>query len=85
MTANLPIANQLAVRFGRSKSVAAVSNIREASDAWCKLRDENGLGGNDSPKVTVIDTVTGKTVAQISYNGRAWTPEPWGKCKEIAL
>lgn len=63
---------KLALRFGRSKSIVAVDSIREASDAWCKLRDEQGLGASESPKVTVIDTATGKTVATISYNGRAW-------------
>lgn len=62
----------LAVRFGSKKHVAAVGSIAEASAAWEKLRDERNLGASNSPKVTVIDLVTGKTIATISYNGRAW-------------
>lgn len=79
-----PSATKLALRFGRSKSVIAVDSILEASEAWCKLRDEQGLGASDSPKVTVIDTATGKTVATISYNGRAWEGTKEGG-KEISL
>jgi len=63
---------QYAVRFGSKRHVVAVASIREASDAWCQLRDEQCLGGRESPKVTVVDLTTGKTVATISYNGRAW-------------
>lgn len=66
----------LALRFGRSKSVIAVDSIKEASDAWCRLRDERNLGASESPaSITVVDTATGKTVARISYNGRAWAPD----------
>ncbi len=72
-TASQSIASQsLAVRFGSKKHVVAVASIREASAAWERLRDENNLGGSDSPRVTVIDLASGKTVARISYNGRAW-------------
>lgn len=63
---------KLAVRFGSKKHVAAVGSIAEASVAWEKLRDERNLGASNSPKVTVIDLATGKTIATISYNGRAW-------------
>lgn len=62
----------LAVRFGRSKQVVAVNSLREASQAWEKLRDERGLGASESPKVTVVNVSTGKTVATVSYNGRVW-------------
>lgn len=66
---------ELAVRFGKAKKVVAVGSIREASEAWAKLRDENGLGASESPKVTVLDLATGKAVATISYNGRAWAKD----------
>lgn len=64
--------SRLAVRFGRSRNVATVSSIKEASEVWERLRDEQCLGASESPKVSVVDITTGKTVAHISYNGRAW-------------
>jgi hypothetical protein len=71
----------LAVRFGKSKRVVAVADFREASQAWEKLRDENDLGASESPKITVINTDSGKTIATISYNGCVWGMDG----KEIAL
>lgn len=81
MTTALQPQQKLAVRFGRSNKVVAVATIEEASDAWCKLRDEQGLGASESPKVTVVNLDTGKVVATISYNGRAWDKAG----KEIAI
>jgi hypothetical protein len=69
LTATAP---QLALRFGRSKNIVAVASVQEASELWALYRDANGFGASESPKVTVIDTATGKTVAEISYNGRVW-------------
>jgi hypothetical protein len=71
----------LALRFGKSRAVIAVASIAEASEKWCAYRDERGLGASESPRVTVIDTATGQTVAHISYNGRAWDDND----KEICL
>lgn len=64
--------NSLALRFGKSRAVIAVASIADASAKWGTYRDAHGLGASESPRVTVIDTYTGQTVAQISYNGRAW-------------
>lgn len=72
---------QLALRIGNSRQVVAVASIKEASEAWEKLRDENNLGASESPRVTVINLKTGKMVARISYNGRAWAKDG----TEIAL
>ena len=81
-TATQPATQQnLALRFGNKKKLVAVGSIIEASDAWCKIRDERDLGASQSPKVTVIDIATGNVVATISYNGRAWANDG----TEIAL
>lgn len=68
---------QLAVRFGTSKKVVAVSSLSEASKVWERLRDEQCLGASESPRVSVVDLSTGKTVAYISYNGRVWDKPYW--------
>lgn len=73
--------NNLAVRFGSQRHVVAIGSLLEASQAWERLRDEQGLGASESPKVSVIDLNTGKTVARISYNGRVWGLDE----KEITL
>lgn len=62
----------LVMRFGKSRAVIGVVDFREASEKWCAYRDAGGLGASESPRVTVIDTATGKTVAHISYNGGIW-------------
>lgn len=69
----------LALRFGRSRNVRAVASIAEAQKLWVAYRDEFNLGGSESPKVTVVRLDTGKMVAEISYNGRAWKPGKMGK------
>lgn len=65
----------LALRFGRQRNVIAVESIRDASRRWQAFRDINGLSMSTSPRVTIIDTNTGTTVARISYNGRCWHPK----------
>lgn len=66
------VSSALAVRFGSCKKVVAVASLKEASRAWEKLRDEQGFGASQSPRVTVVNLTTGKTVAKISYNGCIW-------------
>jgi hypothetical protein len=68
---------QLALRFGRSKAVIAVSSIEDASRQWQAYRDAEGLGASESPKVSVVNVDTGKTVATVSYNGKVWPPGKW--------
>jgi hypothetical protein len=64
------------LRVGRGRKVVAVASIQEAQLAWERYRDERCLGASESPRVTVVDLNSGKTVAHISYNGRAWRTDP---------
>ena len=63
------------MRFGSRKLVIAVNGIQDAQAKWNAIRDHRGLGASQSPRVSVVDTFTGKQVAEISYNGRAWDTE----------
>lgn len=54
----------------------SVMSLAEASAAWVRYRDMNGLGasdmGHNCGNIYGADRVT--LVARISYNGRAWSP-----------
>lgn len=67
----VPLA-RLAVRFGASRELIGVNTLPEASRVWQQLRDKHDLGASQSPKVQVIDCVTLRPIATISYNGRVW-------------
>lgn len=72
MKQTLSLPAEMAIRFGRSSNVFAVSSLADAVAKWEQFRDENGLGSSESPKVSVIDLATFKTVCTVSYNGRCW-------------
>lgn len=59
----------------------------EASFAWQRYRDRNGLGGSDMEAQCgdVVDEA-GKLVARVSYNGRVWSPsgELWQEAVHVA-
>ena len=67
------------------KKLVPVSSLEEASRVCCEFNDKYGLGGGNWTGGEVREN--GKVIAQISYNGRCWTPAPWGhpEHKEIPL
>ena len=68
---------------GENDMVVAVASLADASAACRKFIDEHGLGSGNWTGGTVRKN--GQVVARISYNGRAWTPEPYPAAKEIPL
>ena len=62
-----------------------VGSISEASEKCRAYIERYSLGGGHWAGGEVVDT-DGTVVANISYNGRAWTPEAdWRMQKEIVL
>jgi len=46
----------------------------------------NGLGGGNLTRESgmVYSLESGEAVAQVSFNGRLWTPEGWGKNRALS-
>lgn len=55
-----------------------VGSLREASQACRNYIEDNELGGGNWSGGKVRRVSDGEVVAEISYNGRAWTPKPEG-------
>jgi hypothetical protein len=64
--------------------VVEVPDLSVARQEARRYIGDHDLGGGNFGPCTVHDA-TGVHVANISYNGRVWTPEPWPKCSEIVL
>ena len=66
--------NPRARRYGaEANSWKKVGSIAEAAEACRKFITDNDLGGGNWSGGDVQDA-SGKLVARISYNGRAWLP-----------
>lgn len=65
------------VRF--EGKVGEFASYRAASDAWCRFREDSGLGASEMPGVPEIVDPRGNPVGYISYNGRVWPgrPQDW--------
>lgn len=59
-----------------------VDSLRRARAECVAYRDVHQLGGGHWAGGQVYDA-SGNRVAQISYNGRVWTPEGWPLATEI--
>jgi hypothetical protein len=57
-----------------------VSSFREASEMFCKARDQfsfqTGCGASKTPEAAIVNDA-GEAVARISYNGRVWPIAEW--------
>lgn len=62
------------LRIGRREY--PVADFAQASEMFCRARDESGFGASKVPQVFIVDDA-GECVAKISYNGRVWPPEEW--------
>lgn len=78
----------LRVYVTKAKSVPVASLVEASqvvsSHIWRKgnpIPSSRWCGGNAG---LVIDE-TGKKIARVSYNGRVWTPEPWGQIMKPTL
>ena len=70
--------------FGQSPDVEhsprmdlGVNTLREAITIATRYRDSYDLGGGNWRRAEVLSAHTGRVVARISYNGRAWRPGPY--------
>lgn len=68
------LAEPIFLQIGRVRY--QVESIDQASEMFCRARDESDLGSRETPDGRVV-TADGKPVARISYNGRVWPPEKW--------
>ena len=68
---------------GRPERKVLVANLHEASRVCRAYIERHNVGGGNWTGGQVFDA-SGKQVAQISYNGRAWKPGPYPQ-PEIAL
>jgi len=67
-----------------------VSGIKEARDAFVKIREDNGWGSSDYTyfRTGTVYASSGRVIARISYNGRMWDARgknlrDWQSHKEI--
>ena len=67
----------VSLRKGRMKENRRVATLRDACLAVCSYVEKHGLGARDWHGGEVQDSVAGRTVAYISYNGQAWVPGSW--------
>lgn len=58
-----------------------VSTLQEASEEVRKYIDEYDLGARTLEGGTV--KINNKKIANVSYNGRVWTPQKYPNCTEI--
>jgi hypothetical protein len=65
--------------------IVEVKSLAEASNVCQDFIEKYGLGGGNWTGGEV--RADGIVIAQISYNGRCWTPAPWGSPdhKEITI
>jgi len=68
----LATAPSLALKVEGIKTLRAIGSYEEAGRIVDQMRKDSGLGSSDFPRVEIVDTKTGKTVATVSYNGRIW-------------
>ncbi len=52
------------------------ATLEELSAAYCRERDQSGLGASGFGEAKVRDAI-GNAVARVSYNGRVWNPGVW--------
>jgi hypothetical protein len=69
---------------GVPKKHLRVGSLKAAAQACRLYIEHHELGGGNWRGGEVIERKTKKTIAQISYNGRAWQPGAWPQ-PEIAL
>lgn len=59
----------------RGRHSQAVSTLRDASEAYAKVRDDSGEGASTFPEGVVR---AGRlAIGRVSYNGRVWQPGEW--------
>lgn len=70
------------LRVEGSRTLVQVESLKEASEKFAAVRDavlENGGGGaSKTPRVDIVDG-NHKVIGIVSYNGRIWKPEDYGK------
>jgi hypothetical protein len=71
-----PISNPVTVTGDTLKEMS--NKARQYIKCW-------ELGGGNFPNAVVKDTITGESVAWISYNGRVWDRADWRKAQEIPI
>jgi len=52
-----------------------VPHVARAAHLWERYRDRYGFGASVASGWPVIDSITRRTVARVSYNGRLWNPD----------
>ena len=69
------------------RKIVDVSDLHVAVMMFKAWRDLNGLGGGNMTRDCGTVKDNGKPIARISYNGRVWTPFPYGHAhhEEIVL
>jgi len=68
------------------RTTAKVKTLGEASVALRKWVTENELGGgNMDARCGEVHDRYGRHVANVSYNGRVWTPGGYPTCREITV
>lgn len=65
--------NTLFVAFGRKKY--PVCSVAEAQEKWVRFRDTTGEGVSKIGNGVRITDESGRFVARVSYNGRAWAAD----------
>lgn len=66
-------ATALTLVIGKDKPIR-VRDIVDASNAYCRIRLESGLGGSEFPNGVIMEG--GRPAAWISYNGKVWAEDP---------
>lgn len=70
----------MGLQFGNRKTLLAIDSIADAARAVNALRNKMELAGRGGvsrfPQVRILDTMTGQTIAHVSYNGRVWEGKP---------
>lgn len=72
------------LQIQKYKTVSNLTSLEECSKLYQNIRDRSNLGASSFADGNVL--CDGKIVARISYNGRIWSPEPYGdkNCKLIS-
>lgn len=65
----------LRVTRGRSVKEHPIATVNEASEWWCRYRDEHNVGVSRSPRVEIV--VNGVVRGRVAYNGKVFAGDKW--------
>ena len=80
---SLATTGSLALGIGRTRTLAAVASMAEASTLYRRAcaahAQRTGKGASTMPEGLVYDVAGAKpvVVARVSWNGRVWANKPW--------